>query len=190
MGISDCIYDGLKYVSWESFQCGVPNISTSIFDTTIFEVSNSFSKLSGNEHLSPVSKISLSFPNVTSSPMRSIPQQDIAKRKDLPLRIVMLNCQSIKTSRKPAQLRNMVSSLQSDIVLGNELWLNPTIKSQEVFPEGFNCYRKHRPVGACGVVFLLVSKQYHSSLPEDLAVDSNSDCEVLWVKVKVMIAAT
>ena len=32
---------------------------------------------------------------------------------------------------------------------------------------------------------LLVSKQYHSSQPEDLTIDSNTDCEVLWVKVKV-----
>ena len=108
MGMPDCIYDGLKYVSWECFQCGVPNISTSIFDTTTFEVSNSFSQLSGNEHLSPESEISFSFPNATSSPTRSIPQQDTAKRKNLPLRIVMLNCQSIKTSGKPAQLRNFI----------------------------------------------------------------------------------
>ena len=62
MGMPDCIYDGLKYVSWECYQCGVPNISTSIFDTTIFEVSSSFSQLSGNEHLSPESEISFSFP--------------------------------------------------------------------------------------------------------------------------------
>ena len=40
-------------------------------------------------------------------------------------------------------------------------------------------------MGAGGGVFLLVSKQYHSSQPEDLTVDSNTDCEVLWVKVKV-----
>ena len=46
MGMPDCAYDGLKNVSWECFQCGVPNISTSIFDTTIFETSNSFSQLS------------------------------------------------------------------------------------------------------------------------------------------------
>ena len=46
MGMPDCVYDGLKNVSWECFQCGVSNISTSIFDTTIFETSNYFSQLS------------------------------------------------------------------------------------------------------------------------------------------------
>ena len=56
MGMPDGVYNGLKYVSWECFQCGIPNISTSIFDTTIFELSNSFSQLSSNEHLSPESE--------------------------------------------------------------------------------------------------------------------------------------
>ena len=143
--LPDGVYNGLKYVSWECFQCGIPNISTSIFDTTIFEVSNSFSQLSSNEHLSPESDISFSFPNATSSPSRPGAQQDTAKRKDLPLRVVTLNCQSIKTGGKPAQLQNMISSLQGDIVIGSESWLNSSIKSQEVFPEGFNSYRRDRP---------------------------------------------
>ena len=184
MGMPDCIYDGLKYISWECFQCGVPNISTSIFDTTIFEVSNSFSQLSQNV-TSPESEISFSFPNATSSPRKSVPQQDAGKRKDLPLRIAMLNCQSIKSSRKPAQLRNMISSLQADIVIESESWLNPSIKSQEVFPDSFNCYRRDRPKGNGGRVFLLVSKQYYSSRPEELLIDDNVDCELVWAKVKV-----
>ena len=68
-------------MSWECFQCRKPNISTSIFDTTIFEVSNSFSQLSSNEHLSSESEISFSFPNTTSSPSRLGAQQDTAKWK-------------------------------------------------------------------------------------------------------------
>ena len=185
MGMPDGVYNGLKYVSWECFQCGIPNISTSIFDTTIFEVSNSFSQLSSNEHLSPDSEISFSFPNATSSPSRPGAQQDTAKRKDLPLRVVTLNCQSIKTGGKPAQLQNMISSLQGEIVIGSESWLNSSIKSQEVFQEGFNSYRRDRPAGSGGGVFILVSKQFHSSQPEELIVEENTDCELLWVKVRV-----
>lgn len=149
------------------------NIYTSIFDT-VFEVSNSFSQLSSNVHLSPESEISFGFPNATSSPSRLVPQQDTAKQKDFLLRIAMLNFQSIKTSGKQAQLRNIGSALQANIVIGNESWLNPTLKSEEVFPEGFNCFKMESLVGGGGGVFLLIFKQYHSSQPEELMVDNTS----------------
>ena len=183
MGMSDCVYKGLKNISWECFKCGVPNLSTSIFDTTIFEDSNSFSPLSNT--FSPESDISFTFPNATSSPTRPAPQRPAQSRKDLPLRVVMLNCQSVKANGKPAQLKNIVSSLQADVIIGNESWLNPSIKSAEVFPDGFNSYRRDRPDGKRGGVFILVSQQYDSHQPEELIVDSSSDCEVVWVKVKV-----
>ena len=35
-----------------------------------------------------------------------------------------------------------------------------------------------------GGVFLLVSKQFDSSEPEELKVDDNTDCELVWAKVK------
>ena len=183
MGMSDCEYKGLKNISWECFKCGVPNLSTSIFDTTIFEGSNSFSPLCNT--FSPESDISFTFPNATSSPTRPAPQRPAQSRKDLPLRVVMLNCQSVKANGKPAQLKNIISSLQTDVIIGNESWLNPSIKSAEVFPDGFNSYRRDRPDGKRGGVFILVSQQYDRHQPEELIVDSSSDCEVVWVKVKV-----
>ena len=45
MGMPEGVYHGLTNVSWECFHCGVPNFSTNLFDTTIFETSNSFSYL-------------------------------------------------------------------------------------------------------------------------------------------------
>ena len=86
---------------------------------------------------------------------------------------------------KPAQLKNIVSSLNADVIIGIESWLNSTIKSGEVFPDGFNSYRRDRPDSKGGGVFILVSQQYDSHQMEELIVDSSSDCEVVWVKVKV-----
>ena len=183
MGMPDCVYKGLKSISWECFKCGVPILSTSIFDTTIFEDSNPFSPLSNV--FSPESDISFTYPNATSSPSRPAPQKTAQTRKDLPLRIVVLNCQSVKANGKPAQLKNIVSSLNADVIIGNESWLNSTIKSGEVFPDGFNSYRRDRPDSKGGCFFILVSQQYDSHQPEELIVDSSSDCEVVWVKVKV-----
>ena len=78
-----------------------------------------------------------------------------------------------------------LNSLQADIVIGSYSWLNPSITSQEVFPDSFNCYRRDRPKGSGGGVFLLVSKQYDSSQPEELLIDDNVDCELDWAKIKV-----
>ena len=179
----DCVYKGLKSISWDCFKCGVPNLSTSIFDTTIFKDSNPFSPLSNV--FSPESDISFTYPNATSSPSRPAPQKTAQTRKDLPLRIVLLNCQSVKANGKPVQLKNIVSSLNADVIIGNESWLNSTIKSGDVFPDGFNSYRRDRPDSKGGGVFILVSQQYDCHQPEELIVDSSSDCEVVWVKVKV-----
>ena len=184
MGMPDCVYDGLKNVSWECFQCGIPNISTSIFDTTIFETSNHFSQLSDPASTSE-SEISFNYPVATSSPTRRPPDKDTRKRKDLLLRIVVLNCQSIKASGKPAQLMNLISSLQADVIIGSESWLNSGIKSSEIFPDNFKCYRRDRPDRAHGGVFLLVSQEYDSSEPEELKIDDSIVCEVVWAKIKV-----
>ena len=183
MGMSDCVYNGHKRVSWVCFKCGVPNLSTSIFHTTIFDVSKSFSPLSSV--ISPESDISFSFPNATSLPSKSVTHDQTRQRKDLPLRIVMLNCQSVKSNSKPAQLRNMIASLQADVVIENESWLNPSIEYFEAFPDGFNSYRRDRPGGRGGGVFLLVSQLYVSHQPEELMVEASSDSEAVWVKIKV-----
>ena len=66
----------------------------------------------------------------------------------------MLNCQSVKANGKPAHLKNIVLSLHADVIIGNESWLNPSIKSAEVFPDGFNSYRRDRPDGKRGGVFI------------------------------------
>ena len=155
--------------------------------TMIFETSNSFSQLSDHA-TTPESEISFSYPVATSSPTRQLPDKDTRKRKDLPIRKVVMNCQSIKTSGKPAQLLNLISSLQADVIIGSESWLNPGIKSLEIFPDNFKCFQRgsrDRPNGAGGGVFLLVSQELESSEPEELRVGSGTDCEVAWAKVKV-----
>jgi hypothetical protein len=76
----------------------------------------------------------------------------------------------MKSDGKLSQLRNLVSSIQADIVIGTESWLNPTIRDAEVFPEGFKAYRRDRTDGKGGGVFLLISKKYDSSEPYSLTV--------------------
>ena len=97
--------------------------------------------------------ISFSNPVATSSPTKSTQQHlQPQKRKDLPMLIVVVNCQSIKPDGKPSQLRNFVSSIQDDIVIGTESWLNTNIRDAEVFPEGFKAYHRDRTDGIGGEV--------------------------------------
>ena len=77
----------------------------------------------------------------------------------------MLNCQSVKANGKPVQFKNIVSSLHADVIIGNESWLNSTVKSGDVFPDGFKYYSRDRPDGERGVVLILVSQQYDSHHP-------------------------
>jgi hypothetical protein len=133
----DIIYNSLTYISWECCNCGLPNFFTCIFNTTVFETSNSFSFLNSSNN---DSKVSFTHPTATSSPTKNIEM----KRNDLPLRILVLNCQSIKSPGKPAQLSNMITSSQVDIAIGTESWLNPSVDSPVVFPPNFKCYRKDR----------------------------------------------
>ena len=92
-GMQYGVYYGLTNASCVSVHCGLPNFPENIFDTTIFLKSNSFSYLNETNNTNTAELMPLHFlTNV------------IPGRSDLPLRVLVLNCQSIKTPGKPAQL--------------------------------------------------------------------------------------
>ena len=95
-------------------------MSTGQFDSTIPENTNSFISISGSsinvdeENFNPTS---------TSSPIRYARRGSYGKRDTHhPLRILSLNCQSIKAPGKKALLQNMIESTNADIVIGTESW--------------------------------------------------------------------
>ena len=96
----------------------------------------------------------------------------------------MINCKSVKTNGKPDQLKNIVSSLHADVINGNDPWLNSSIKSAAVFTDVFNSYRRDRRDGNGEGVFILQSQKHKSHQPEELVVDSSSDCEMVWSRSK------
>ena len=180
LGMNTLVYCGLHNASWECDHCGLPNFSTCIFDTSSFLSTNIYEHLndsSFNEH-------NIGSPTATSSPVHKTKAQSNytkGNRSDVPLRVIAVNCQSIKN--KKADLENLVESTKPDIVIGNESWLHKDIQSSEVFPSGFTCYRNDRRSDPHGGVFILVSDKYLSSEPTDLKSDDTS--EQLWVKLQV-----
>jgi hypothetical protein len=51
------------------------------------------------------------------------------------LRILVVNCQSIKNKKQ--ELENLVETSKPDIMIGTESWLSNDIQSTEIFPSGF-----------------------------------------------------
>ena len=174
------IFTALCDISWECANCGIPNFSSGLFDTTLFEsTEHSIQSNQGSD-------VSFGSPTATSSPKtqapedytRTIPQ---SQRKDLPLRVLIINCQSIKTPGKKGSLENMVTTSNANIVIGNESWLDGSINSNEVFPEGFKAYRKDRNKNGGGV-FILAS---HNLESREMELPEGINAEMLWIHVKI-----
>lgn len=180
----DAVFKGLKNVSWQCVQCGLPNFSTFIFDTTFSDTSDSFPSLWGATQTDR--EISFNCPAATSSPRnlreKSMIYATVEKRYDLLMRILVVNCQTIKGPGKTALLQNMVDATQANIIIGTESWLDGSIKSSEVFLTNFRSYRRDRDPGIQGGdVVLLISDKYPSDEPKKLKMVH----EPVWSKVKI-----
>ena len=125
-GTPYCVYKGLKSINGEYLKCEF-QICQPVFLTL------PVSRIPTNSHLlvhntfSSESDSSFTFLNVTPLTSRPAQQRPNKTRKSLPLKSVMLNCQSVKTNGKPDQLKNIVSSLHADVIIGNDPWLNSSI---------------------------------------------------------------
>ena len=98
-------------------------------------------------------------PYRTSTQSRASKQDKHARR---PLHFLSVNCQSIVD--KVAEFDNLIHTLRPDVILGMESWLTPS----------------HTCEGGGGV-FIAVSEDLNSlEMPE-----LTTDCEILWVKVKL-----
>ena len=137
-----------SHIGWTCPQCGIPNFSSALFDlhSSSIDDTNIYSALgtlpdtpveqdTGSNHSSSFS--SPGTPQAASSPKtRAKP----AKFGKPPLRVVLVNCRSIKN--KKSTFHTMIDSIKPDLILGTESWLTPQHKTSEYFPQHFNTYRK------------------------------------------------
>ena len=188
MAMPDQIFQALNNISWECVHCGLPNFSLTLFDTIIVNDTNSFSALNSTHVDTSGSEVSFSCPGATSSPTSTSGRLTTGgtnlkyqQRKEHPMRIVVVNCQSVQ-GKKPL-IENLSDATGADVIIGTESWLKNDINSNEVFPDGFVAYRKDRHKSEGGGVFILVSSRYESCEPDELF--NSPECELLWVKVKI-----
>ena len=152
-GMSSTMYSILnkssgKNIVWECLKCGMPNFSTSLFDTH-----NRFDSLSSlSDPDSPI-------PDIIGPPLQ-LPLLKYTRPKEAkvkaalnhPLRILIMNCPSIKN--KKAELHTISNSAKPDIILGNESWFTPDIKNSEIIPDSFDAVQKDRESDAHGGVLI------------------------------------
>ena len=172
-------------VSWECINCGMPNFSTALFNSTYsIETENQFSNLSTSSLAS-----SPGVPVATSSPKlneknQNIPSKSTSSKFKRPIRVVNINFQSI-CNKKP-ELEEIINSAKPDIIIGTETWLNPNIPSHELFPPNlYNVYRKDRTHNnkgkSYGGVLIAITKEFISSKIDEL----QTDCENVWAEINI-----
>jgi hypothetical protein len=74
----------------------------------------------------------------TSTPERT-KHKESRQNKNKTLEILNINFQSLKT--KQGEIQNLISSVNPDIFLGTETWIDSSVKDAQILPGGFNIYR-------------------------------------------------
>ncbi|XP_072016713.1 uncharacterized protein [Amphiura filiformis] len=165
---------------WECTNCGLPNVSASLFDSTTLDNSLSESDVfeSTKRSLSTSSSSSSEpgSPNAQSSPSKtSMHSSSKPSNSTTNLRSLTINFQSIY--RKKEVLWSLIDAVKPDVISGCETWLKPAITHGEILPPDYKLYRKDRHDGYGGVLLAV-----HSSLTS-YQLETNSDAEFVAAKI-------
>lgn len=190
------VYEALANSSciWECVSCGLPNFSSSLFESSTIQTTNYFWPLDSNLSDGSHSESILNQPQSTvyiNTISNNKPSTQCWHRRYIKTKIKMsikrklsllnINCQSVANKKdQPVMLRN---NTKPDIVVGTESWLRPDIiKDNEIFPPNWTIYRCDRKTSKGGGVFIAISNCIWSQRQYDL----ETDCEMIWVKLCVV----
>ena len=79
------------------------------------------------------------------------------RRKEHKLKIMTVNCCSLCSTGKRLDFGSLLHDNQPDIVCGTESHLENDITTSEVFPKGFDIFRKDRSLGGEEFVLLCLT---------------------------------
>ena len=164
MGMNSAVYSGLENVSWYCCKSGLPNFSTTLFDTMFLDDSNQFSPLSTTPQSPEIQEIDIGSPSASSSPKHQTKSQRAKKngRNDIPLKVTVVNLRSI-AKQKP-ELLILLEATQADVIIGTESWLTDSISDSKICLPGYTMFRKDRASGIGGGVFLMISSEFAQTL--------------------------
>ena len=168
VGLTDSALNtlGRSDLPWECHRCGLPNFSSGLFDSTIIDGSDN----STGTSTSSTSSSHPGSPLAQSSPNRGSNNQSFKN-----LRLLEVNFQSIFSKR--AEFWSVLDATKPDVVYGCETWLKPSIANDEIFPPGYDIYRRDRKDGYGGVLLAI-----HSSL-NNHQITIQFDTEIVAAKI-------
>ena len=141
--------------------CNNPNYSAICYDLHHPATDNIYSILT-------LSDTSIQNPDICNTLLKPIhastTEKKISSKREVkisPLRILNINCQSIK--KKQDLMENLIDSTNPDIVIATETWLDPTITNNQVFPPNYTVWRKDRENAKGGGVLIAVENTCLSS---------------------------
>jgi len=147
-------------------------ISLLLTTQTTPSIQNS-SLLENNENLQ---YLNLSSPIHTSSPINEVKQAKVGN-----LKLLIVNCNSIKN--KTAPFAALLDTAEPDIVIGTESWIDDSMLSAEFFPTDLYIpFRADRKVTSGGGSFILVSRKF---VPTEIPVPENP-CELVLVEIDLV----
>ena len=111
-------------IAWDCIVCDCPNYSSVCFEHVV-STSNHYSVLSDTSIASPTHCANI-LPVHASTPTR----KQNRKQKATPIKLLNVNCQSIKT--KQCRIKNLIDSSKPDIVC-TETWVDPSITDSQIF---------------------------------------------------------
>ena len=96
------------------------------------------------------------------------------------IKAIVFNFDGIRN--KVADLATTIDNFHPDVIIGTETHINSSVNSSELFPPDFAVYRKDRTEGISkgGVVIAIRNDLFGTH-----RVDLDTDCEAVWVTVKV-----
>ena len=137
-----------------------------LFDSTILDSSGAESHLSCG---------SASTSSTSSHPGSPLAQSSPTKSDRHSLRYLEINFQSIYSKRD--EFWSLIDAVKPDVIYGCETWLKPNISQGEIFPPGYDVYRRDRKDGWGGVLLGI-----HSSL-NSYQIDIETNAEFVAAKI-------
>ena len=170
---------------WICNKCGARNANTSIYNVSTF---NSFSALQNSSADDPLI-FSPGPPQSTSSPATTShgnnnKRNSRKKHSFKPLRLLNINCRSLRNKDRVAELHTIIDRVKPDILVLTETWLDKTITASSIIPDSLNMtpYKADRPDQPWGGVLVAVSNEFISTEVPEL----KTDCESVWVEINLV----